>query len=322
MPPLLKLILMRVALGLLTLFLVSIVVFGATQALPGDAAKAILGKNAVNVAMYEALRHQFGLDRPLIVQYGDWLGGIVTGNAGDSVVHSGVPVASVLRDALINSGILVLVAALISVPLSILLGAFQAYLRDRPFDAISNFLNLLLVALPEFVIGIGLILLFATGVMRVLPAVSQIDADASVWSQWKGLVLPAATLALAIIPYVSRMLRASTIDVLESDYVMMARLKGLPNRVVLWRHSLPNAIGPTLQTIALSLAWLAGDIVIVEYVFNYPGIGMALVDAVAARDMAVVQAICILIAGAYVVLNLLADIATILINPRLRTGLR
>jgi peptide/nickel transport system permease protein len=247
---------------------------------------------------------------------------MIVGNAGNSIVHTGVPVAALLKDRLVNSAILVLVAALVSIPLSILLGAFQAARRDRPFDVISNLGNLLLVALPEFVIGIILILLFATGVMRVLPAVSQVDTEASVWSQARVLVLPAATLALAIIPYISRMLRASTIDVLESDYVTMGRLKGLSGGSVLWRYALPNAIGPTLQTIALSLAWLAGDIVVVEYVFNYPGIGSALIDAVNARDIAVVQAICILIAGAYVVLNLLADIATILINPRLRTGLR
>ena len=144
------------------------------------------------------------------------------------MVHTGVSVATFLRDPLVNSAALVAVAALVSIPLSILLGALQAFWRDRPFDAVSNFANLLLVALPEFVIGMALILLFATTVLKILPAVSQLDAGVSVWSQANVLVLPAATLALAIIPYVSRMLRASTIDVLESDYVMMARLKGLP----------------------------------------------------------------------------------------------
>ena len=322
MPPLLKLILMRIGLGVLTLLLVSVIIFAATQALPGDAAKAILGRQAVNKALYEALRHQFGLDRPLYAQYFGWLHGVVTGNLGDSVVQAGMPVTSLLRARLGYSLVLVSLSALVSIPLAILLGALQAFWRDRTFDGVSNMANLVLVSLPEFVIGIALILLFATGALKLFPAVSQISVGTSVLSQPRVLVLPVATLAIAIVPYISRMLRASTIDVLESDYVVMARLKGLSGGVVLWRHALPNAIAPTLQVVAECLAWMVADIVVVEYVFNYPGIGSALVSAVAARDMAVVQAIVMLMAGAYVVLNLFADVATILINPRLRTGLR
>ena len=217
---------------------------------------------------------------------------------------------------------LVLFAALISIPLSILIGALSAVRRDSRFDTSTNLVNLVLASLPEFVIGIILVLLFAISVFHWLPAVSRIDPSVSIFRQLNLLVLPAITLALAVMPYVSRMLRASTIEVLESEYVMMARLKGLSGNTVLWRHALPNAIVPTLQVIALNLAWLAGGIVTVEYVFGFPGIGSGLVDAVSNRDMPVVQALCLLIAAVYVGLNLIADIATILISPRLRTGLR
>ena len=322
MPPLLKLILIRLGLGLLTLLLVSVVVFAATQALPGDPAQAILGKEAADKARYEALRKQLNLDRPLINQYGSWLAGVVQGDMGDSIVQSGVSVTSLLRNRVINSAVLVLIAAILSVPLSIVIGAFSAVWRDSKFDSSVNLVNLALAALPEFVIGIALVLLFATAVFNWMPAVSRIDSGVPIMEQLDLFILPAITLCLAVIPYVSRMMRASTIEVLESEYVMMARLKGLAGRVVLWRHAMPNAIVPTLQVIAINLAWLAGGIVTVEYLFGFPGIGSALVDAVANRDLPMVQALVLLVAAVYVILNLLADVATILISPRLRTGLR
>jgi peptide/nickel transport system permease protein len=322
MPPFARLILTRVGLGVLTLFLVSVVVFLATQALPGDTARAILGQEATNTARYEALRTKLGLDEPLAEQYAEWLSGIVTGELGDSLVQEGTPVTALLQDRIVNSTILVLLAAIISIPLSILIGVLSALWRDSKFDTAANLGNLTLAALPEFVIGIGLVLLFATSVLNWLPAVSRIDPDVPRSAQLELFVLPAITLALAVAPYVTRILRASMIDVLESEYVVMARLKGLPRRRILWRHALPNAIPPTIQVIALQLAWLAGGVVVVEYVFGFSGIGQALVDAVANRDMPVVQALCLLIASVYVVLNLLADVVTILVSPRLRTGLR
>jgi peptide/nickel transport system permease protein len=330
-----RLIVLRLGLGIVTLWLVSLVVFFATQALPGDPAQAILGRQAANKAVYEALRKQLGLDQPLYAQYFGWLGGVVRGDMGDSIVQrgtfgsdvsdegvAGAKVTALLKDRVLNSATLVLIAALISIPLSILIGALSAVRRDSKFDTSVNLANLLLAALPEFVIGIALVLLLATTVLHVMPAVSRIDSGASVLSQLELFILPAITLSLAVIPYVSRMLRASTIEVLESDYVMMARLKGLSGNLVLWRHALPNALAPALQVIALNLAWLAGGIVTVEYLFGFPGIGSALVDAVASRDMPMVQALCLLIAAIYVILNLIADIVTILISPRLRTGLR
>jgi peptide/nickel transport system permease protein len=319
-PPLLKIILRRLALGILTLLLVSVLVFAATQALPGDTARAILGKSATPERL-AALRDQLGLNRPAVAQYASWLGDVVRGNMGDSLVAQ-EPVTKLLGDRVLNSAVLVFLAALISIPLSILIGSLSGLLRDRWFDSTVSLGSLALAALPEFVIGILLIMLFATQVMKIFPAVSRVDPNVPLWSQLDVLVLPALTLVLAVAPYIIRILRASMVEVLESEYVQMARLKGMPERIVLQRHALPNAVIPAIQVIALNLAWLAGGVVVVEFLFNYPGIGSGLVDAVANRDVPVIQAIVLLIAGLYVGFNLLADILTILVSPRLRTGLQ
>jgi peptide/nickel transport system permease protein len=320
-PPLLKLILLRLGLGALTLLLVSIVVFAATQALPGDAARAILGKEAANKARYEALRQELGLNRPMTQQYVHWLRGVATLHLGNSLVD-GEPVTKLIGRRVANTFVLVLLAAALSIPTSLVLGSLTALRRDTKFDFSVSIGSLALAALPEFVIGILLILVFAIWLFHWLPATSQVDPTAPISQQLEVFILPAITLALAVAPYITRILRASTIEVLESEYVMMARLKGLPERLVLYRHALPNALAPALQVTALNLAWLAGGVVVVEYLFSFPGIGSGLVDAVANRDMPVVQAICLLIAGIYVITNLAADIATILVSPRLRTGLR
>jgi peptide/nickel transport system permease protein len=320
-PPLLKLILIRIGLGLLTLFLVSVVVFAATQALPGDTARAILGKEAAEKGRYEALRKQLGLDKPMSEQYLNWLEGVVTGDLGDSLVQ-GEPVTQLIGRRVANTFTLVIIAALLSVPISLLLGSITALRRDSKFDVTVTIGSLSLAALPEFVIGIALLLLFATQVFKWLPAVSTINPALPISQQLDKFVLPALTLTLAVAPYITRILRASTIEVLESEYVMMARLKGLPERLVLNRHALPNALAPALQVTALNLAWLAGGVVVVETVFNFNGIGSLLVDSVKNRDMPMVQAICLIIATVYVLANLTADILTILVSPRLRTGLR
>jgi peptide/nickel transport system permease protein len=321
MPPLLKLILIRIGLGILTLFLVSVVVFAATQALPGDTARAILGKEAADKARYDALREQLGLNQPITAQYFNWLGGVVTGDLGNSLVQD-EPVTQLLSRRVANTFILVAIAALLSIPISLLLGSITALRRDSKFDISISIGSLSLAALPEFVIGIVLILVFATQVFNWLPAVSRVDPGVPIYQQLELFILPAVTLTLAVAPYITRILRASTIEVLESEYVMMARLKGLPERLVLNRHALPNALAPALQVTALNLAWLAGGVVVVEYLFAFPGIGSLLVDSVANRDMPMVQAICLIIAAVYVVANLTADILTILVSPRLRTGLR
>jgi peptide/nickel transport system permease protein len=231
-------------------------------------------------------------------------------------------VTEVIGKRLENSAVLVLLAAVISTPLSIALGAVAARRRDRPFDHATSVVMLALAAVPEFAVGIVLVVLFGTTVFTWLPAVSLIPPEDSPWQHVNTLVLPTLTLIVAVAPYTARIMRASMVDVLESDYVEMARLKGLKEQRVVWRHAVPNAIAPTIQATALNLAYLAGGIVAVEYVFGYPGIGSALVDAVHNRDVPVVQALAMLIATVYIVLNVLADVAAILVSPRLRTSLQ
>jgi peptide/nickel transport system permease protein len=310
----------RLALGVLTLWLVSLVVFAAVLALPGDAATAILGKEATPDRV-AALRAQLHLGDPVLSQYLHWLGGVVTGDLGVSAATQ-EPVGDLIVDRGVNSLFLVLVSAAVAVPLSLLVGVWSAVRRDRPVDHVVSTVTLALAALPEFVIGIGLILVFATSVLTVLPAVSLLVPGQAAWESPAAIVLPAATLVLSVTPYIARIMRGSMVEVLESDYVTMARLKGLPDRRVIWRHALPNAIVPAIQVSALQLAWMAGGVVVVEFVFQYPGIGALLVNAVANRDLPTVQAVTMLTAAIYVGLNVLADVATILVTPKLRTAAR
>jgi peptide/nickel transport system permease protein len=313
-------VLRRVGLGLLTLLFVSLMVFATTQALPGDAARAILGREATPERL-AAVRARLHLDRPVWTQYAGWLANVAVGDFGESLATE-QPVSDLIGTRIGNSAFLVLVSGLIAVPLSLLLGVAAAVRRDRLLDHAFTAVSLVLAALPEFVIGISLIMLFATQVFHLLPAVAILAEDKPIWMQLDQVILPAITLDLAVIPYMSRIIRGSMIEVMESEYVQMARLKGLSPRRVIWRHALPNAIVPFVQVTALQLAWLAGGVVVVEYVFRYPGIGQALVDAVANRDLPVVQALTLLVGAVYVLLNVIADIATILLTPRLRTAVR
>jgi peptide/nickel transport system permease protein len=315
-----RLILRRLALGVLTLFLISLVVFAAVLALPGDAATAILGREATPERV-AALREQLNLNDSVVTQYLDWIGGVVTGSFGESAATQ-QPVSELLSDRVANTGFLVFVAAIVAIPLSIGIGVWTAMRRDKAVDHVVSTTTLVLAALPEFVLGIGLVLLFATTVFTWFPAVSLLAPDERAWSNLSVVVLPAATLVLAVTPYISRIMRGSMIEVLESEYVTMARLKGLPERTVIWRHAVPNAIVPAIQVTALQLAWMAGGVVVVEFVFSFPGIGSLFIDAVDNRDMPVVQTITMLAAAVYVVLNLLADLATIAVTPRLRTEAR
>lgn len=316
----LLILLRRLGLGAITLLLVSLMVFGTTQALPGDAARAILGREATPERL-AALRGQLHLDQPVLRQYAGWLGGTVRGDLGMSLATS-QPVSELIGPKIGNSAFLVLLSALIAVPTSLLIGIVSAVRRDGVVDHVLTTTSLVLAALPEFVIGITLILLFATQVLHVLPAVTMLADGTSAWRQVDQAILPVLTLDLAVIPYMGRIMRASMIEVLESEYVQMARLKGLSPRRVILRHALPNAVVPFIQVTALQIAWLAGGVVVVEFVFRYPGIGQALVDAVANRDLPVVQALTLLVGAVYVALNVAADIASILLTPRLRTSLR
>jgi peptide/nickel transport system permease protein len=315
-----KFITRRILLGILTLFAVAVIVFVATQALPSNAAQAILGKTATPARVH-ALERQLHLNESVFSQFTHWLGGILSGNLGTSAATQ-QPVSQLLSGRIANSAFLVLVAAIIAIPLSIAFGSWMAVKRDTAVDYVGSTVSLVFAALPEFVIGILLVLVFATSVFHVFPAVSLIPPGDHAWNHLNAVILPAATLILAVTPYISRLMRGSMVEVLESDYVTMARLKGMPERTVIFRHAVPNAIVPAIQASALQLAWMAGGIVLVEFVFSFPGIGTAFIDAVGNRDVPTVQAIALIIAGVYVVLNLAADVATILVTPRLRTAAR
>jgi peptide/nickel transport system permease protein len=305
----LRLILGRIAAGAATLLVASALIFTATQLLPGDLATATLGRDATPEAIKQ-LREALGLDRPAALRYVDWLGGIAQLDLGKSAVNN-VRVSDTIAQPLRNSALLVAVTLGLLIPLSLLLGTAAALRRGSFFDIGSQLVTVALVALPEFVVGIALVLAFAIA-WPVLPAVTfQVSAE--------GLVLPVATLLMLSLAYTARMVRAGVIEVLSSEYVAMARLKGMPERSVIRHHVLPNAIGPSLHAFALTAAWLAGGVVIVEYLFAYPGIGRLLIDAVTSRDVPMVEAVSLILAAVYVIGNLLADVATILLTPRLRT---
>ncbi|MGH3519735.1 MAG: ABC transporter permease [Haloechinothrix sp.] len=313
-----RLIARRLLTGLVILWAVSVVVFLATQALPGDAAQAILGREATPERL-AALREQLHLGEPILSQYLAWLHSIVTFDLGNSLA-SGLPVSELLIPRISNSLVLMTVAGIIATPLAIAIGAWSALRRDTAGDHATSTVTLVLAALPEFVVGIFLVLLLSTGVFHLLPAVFVAKQAGPIWVDPTQLVLPALTLVLAVGPYIVRMMRATMLEVLESEYVQQARLKGLPERVVLFRHALPNAIGPVAQVIALQMAWLAGGVVVVEYLFRFPGVGFALVDAVNNRDLPVVQGLSVLIAAVYIVVNLAADVVALATNPKVRTA--
>lgn len=316
----LRLAVKRLTFGAIVLWAVSVVVFLATQALPGDAARAILGRSATPERLH-ALRAQLGLGKPLALQYLSWFKGMLTLNPGTSLAN-GLPVTQVLGPRIVNSVVLMLCAAVISTPLAMFIGTWTALRRDRIVDHATSLGTLILASLPEFVVGVILVILLSTGLLHLFPAVFVAAGSRPVWADPNQLALPTLTLVLAICPPIVRMMRATMLEVLESEYVQQARLKGLPERTVLLRHALPNAIGPVIQVVALQLAWLAGGVVVVEFLFRYPGVGFALVDAVSNRDIPVIQALSLLIAGLYIVVNLLADLISLATNPKVRTATR
>jgi peptide/nickel transport system permease protein len=242
---------------------------------------------------------------------------VLTGHLGASLAN-GQPVWAFIWPRLINSLVLVAVTGIIGSVVGILLGAAAALRRDGRFDQVSSVIALAVTSLPEFVIAITLVILLATTVAHVLPAIALIPPGTYAWQEPKQLILPVVTLALVIIPYIMRMTRAAMIEALESDYVEMARLKGVPERQVVLRHALPNAIAPIIQVIGLNFLYLAGGIVVVEYVFNFPGIGTGLVSAVTARDIPVIQLIVLILTGFYILMNILTDVIALAATPRRR----
>ena len=307
----------RLVLAIFTLFLVSVAVFAATQVLPGNAARAILGPHATPSALH-ALDVQLGLNQPAVTQYTSWLGRLLQGHLGKSLA-TGQPVTTVIGPRLLNSAVLVAAAAFIGVFLGVALGVLTASRRDGPLDHVVAIISLAVIALPEFVVGIVLILLFSTSVFHLLPAVSILAPGQRAWSSPKLLVLPVATLVIVIVPYIYRMVRATVIDALDSPYVEMAELKGMSPRRVMLVHTLPNALAPAVQTIGLNVLYLAGGIVVVEYLFNFPGIGQGIVTAVTNRDLPVLQTSVLALGAFYMIVNTVTDVGSLMLSP-LRKG--
>lgn len=324
-----RLVLTRIAIAIPTLWLLSAIVFAATQLLSGDVANAILGRDATPDAL-AALRDQLGLDQPVSAQFLAWQGDLLRGDLGNSLASSaaidrttvnassGIPVWDLIGTPFRNTFILTAITTVLLVPSALLLGLWAAIKRDRAPDRVISVFTLVIISLPEFVVATLLIVVLAVA-MPLLPSVSIIDDQRPLIEQMSLFVLPVLTLLGAVLAPTTRMVRAGVAEVLESDYVEMARMKGLAERTVIRRYVLPNAIAPTLQVFAINLAWLVGGIVVVEAVFQFPGVGLALRDAVTTRDLPTIQAITLIVAVFYVGLNLLSDLATMLLTPKLRT---
>ncbi|WP_297614117.1 ABC transporter permease [uncultured Roseicyclus sp.] len=306
-------ILTRVALGIGLLFVVSLVIFWATELLPGDLATQLLGQSATPETV-AALRAQLGLNDPAPLRYWNWLTGALTGDFGMSM-GNGRPISDLIAARLGNTVFLALYAAALSVPISLILGILAALWRNSFFDRAANAGALTAISFPEFFVAYILVLWLAqTG---LFPSMVRINPTTGLAERLYMTFLPALTLTLVVTAHMMRMTRAAIINLMASPYIEMARLKGMsPLRVVL-RHALPNALAPIINVIALNLAYLITGVVVVEVVFVYPGLGQLMVDAVSNRDIAVVQAVALIFAAAYVALNLIADVLSTITNPRL-----
>jgi peptide/nickel transport system permease protein len=309
------LIVKRVGLGLLTLFLVSALIFAGTQILPGDVASAILGQNATPEAL-ATLRESLGLNQPVLARYFAWLAGFVTGDLGTSLANQ-QPVADLLWPRFWNTMALAAFAAVISVPIAILLGLITAVKRGGIFDRVINIVALAFVSLPEYFLGL-LLILFLSIRFNLLPSLAD-TYEGMTFLEWvQATALPALTLVLVTVAQMMRMTRTAVLSVMDQAYVETAYLKGLRTKRVVTKHALPNAAAPIVNVVAFNIAYLITGVVLVEAVFNYNGLGRFMVDAVSKRDLPLVQAAALVFGAAYVILNIIADVAAIALNPRLR----
>lgn len=308
-----KMIAQRLLLGVLTLFIISVVIFGATELLPGDLARELLGQSATEETL-AALREQLGLNDPAPLRYWNWLTGVLQGDFGVSMATK-KPISELVGTRLGNTLFLAIYAAALAVPISMALGVLAALWRNSIFDRASNALALTAISFPEFFVAYILILWLAQS--GIFPSMVRISGATTTLDLLYMAFLPALTLTLVVTAHMMRMTRAAIINLLASPYIEMARLKGMsPMRVVL-RHAVPNALAPIINVVALNLAYLITGVVVVEVVFVYPGLGQLMIDAVTNRDIPVVQAIALIFASAYVLLNLLADVLSTITNPRL-----
>ncbi len=307
----------RIGFIIITLILASIIIFSITQLLPGDVARVILGQFATERAI-ENLREELGLNRPLYVQYFDWAGSFVRGDWGNSLV-SRTPVRPMVMQRLGNSAMLAGVALLIYVPLGIILGVIAALKKDKLPDQLITGVSMAFVGLPEFVTGLLLITFLAIG-LEWFPANSSINPDSTFREAFRYLVLPAITVSLTGLGYIARMTRSGTIDVLKTDYIRAADLKGLPAAQVLFKHVLRNSLLPTVTVVAMGIGWLLGGLIVTEAVYGYPGLGRLIVYSIQRQDLPLLQACSMIIVAVYSISNLAADIIYGLLNPRIRVG--
>ena len=310
-----RFILRRLGFVGLTLLLSSAIIFLATTVLPGDVATMILGRFASDEAR-ASLRGQLGLDRPVLVQYFSWLWNFIHGDWGVSL-STRQDVLTITLTRLRNSAILMVAAVLLYVPVGIFLGVIAAVRRNRFADHAISIGSLSFIGLPEFVTALVLIEVFAIH-LGWLPAISNVDLSAGVVGQIQYLILPAITVSLANIAYIARMTRSSTVDVLQTDYVRTARLKGLRPSRVLYTHVLRNALLPTVTVVAIGIGWLIGGLIITESVYSYPGLGRLLLFAIQRRDVPLIQSTTLVIVVIFCVCNLVADVLYAYLNPRIR----
>ena len=313
----LRMILRRLMLGAITVGLVSLIIFSAVEMLPGDACTALLQQDAQGQRLANC-RKELGLERPAYVRYAHWAGGAVRGDFGMSA-HGDKRISDMVADRFKNSMLLGICALAVGLPLAFVMGIFAALRRDRRLDLVLSALAIAAMTIPEFVSATMLILVFS-GWLGWLPGIILTSANAPISAFFPGIILPVAVLAMVMTAHILRTVRSSVIEVLDSDYVRMATLKGVPYRSMVLRHVLPNALLPAINVVALTVAWLLGGVVVIETVFNYPGLGRLMVSAISDRDLALVQAIALIVASVYVLVNLSADLMTLLANPRLRTA--
>lgn len=315
MNPLATLIVKRLAFGVLSLFIISLLIFLGVEALPGDLAQSILGQAATPETI-AAFRSKLGLDLPPHTRYLDWISRFLQGDLGVSLAN-GRDISELLGARLSNTLFLASTAAVVSIPLAIILGMLAALYRESFFDKFVSVATLTAISFPEFLVAYILIVLLAVE-FNVFPSLARMSSDMTFWDQVYTISLPALTLTLVVVAHMMRMTRAAILNVLASPYIEMAHFKGIKRmRVIVW-HATPNALSPIINVVVLNLAYLVVGVVLIEVVFVYPGLGQLLVDSVSKRDLPVVQASCLIFAATYVLLNLLADVLSILANPKLR----
>lgn len=311
----LPLILKRIFSALITLLIVSALIYGFLEMLPGDVATRMLGRTATPETLAN-LREQLGLNEPALKRYFLWLYNIFQGDFGTALT-SKRPITEILAPKIFNTLILSGCAFILYLPLSFITALLQAYYKNRNIDISLSIITLIILSLPDFIIGTIMIIVFVV-VFPIFPAISLVG-DYSDLSEWfMALVMPSITLALVMSVYAVRMLRDNLIEVLDSEYIFMAKLKGLSKSTVLIKHALPNAIIPTLNVTALNLGFLIGGVVIVEKIFTFPGFGNLLIDSIKFRDLPLVEATILIAAAFYIFANLLTDILSIIFNPKLR----